>query len=63
MILSRCTGAMPARSVRCMSDAAPGPGADDLLPERTSDEREEAWERGAADDERFLREVPPHHGD
>lgn len=38
---------------------------DDLLPDRTRDERDEGWgERPPAndDDERFLREVPPHHG-
>ncbi|WP_281268658.1 hypothetical protein [Vallicoccus soli] len=36
---------------------------DDLLPEQTSDDRDEGWERSAGDDDdRFLREVPPHHG-
>lgn len=42
-----------------------GDGPDeDLLPDRTRDERDEGWgEREPADDdERFLREVPPHHG-
>ena len=35
-----------------------------LLPDTTSDERDEGWgDRPEADsDERILREVPPHHG-
>lgn len=44
-----------------------GPRDDDLLPEQTEDDRDEGWgEAGAGsrdDDERILREVPPHHGD
>lgn len=38
---------------------------DELLPEQTSDDRDAAWgERpDVDDDERYLREVPPHHGD
>ncbi|MEI6693918.1 MAG: hypothetical protein WCL12_04220 [Actinomycetes bacterium] len=42
---------------------------DPLLPETTSDEHDpndsgsDQWRDGEqADDERFLREVPPHHG-
>ena len=46
-----------------MTDHQPG-RRDELLPERTGDEREEVWERDReSDDERLLREVPPHHGD
>ena len=42
------------------------PGDRPLLPEQTSDEHDEGWgefpgERD--DDERILRERPPHHGD
>jgi hypothetical protein len=42
-------------------------GPDDLLPDRAGDDRDAGWgdeARGPADDdERLLREVPPHHGD
>lgn len=39
----------------------PGP----VLPETTSDEQDHGWGERAEndDDDRFLREVPPHHGD
>lgn len=37
---------------------------DELLPDITDDERDLGWgERDGGDDERYLREVPPHHGD
>ncbi|MGN6245727.1 MAG: hypothetical protein ACTHQ3_18915 [Motilibacteraceae bacterium] len=41
-----------------------GDGPDeDLLPDRTRDERDEGWgERESDNDERLRREVPPHHG-
>lgn len=42
-----------------------GPRDDDLLPEQTEDDRDEGWGEapGGPDDDRILREVPPHHGD
>ncbi|WP_130493593.1 hypothetical protein [Motilibacter rhizosphaerae] len=38
--------------------------ADQLLPDVTSDERDRGWgdEQHGSDDDRLLREVPPHHG-
>jgi hypothetical protein len=43
----------------------PARRADDLLPEQTADDRPESWGEvdGGRDDEWFLRERPPHHGD
>ncbi len=44
--------------------AHPEPGERPVLPDVSSDERDVGWgdwpESG--DDERYLREVPPHHG-
>nr|WP_082393510.1 hypothetical protein [Nocardia arizonensis] len=34
----------------------------DALPETTSDERDPATGRGAADDDWYRSQVPPHHG-
>ena len=41
-------------------------GLGDLLPESTGDEHDSSWDwrEGVGDDEeRYLRERPPHHGD
>ncbi len=34
----------------------------DVLPDSTSDDREDAGDRSDASDDWFRREVPPHHG-
>ena len=47
-------------------DLAPAAGAErPLLPEITVDERDVGWGEAPEQDgdERYLREVPPHHGD
>ena len=34
----------------------------DVLPDSTSDDREDSGDRSDASDDWFRREVPPHHG-
>ena len=50
--------ASPPRVARRRPDGGP------VLPDVTSDERDVGWgdAREPDDDERYLREVPPHHG-
>jgi hypothetical protein len=44
-------------------DARPNRTHDPVLPDTTSDERDLGWgDTAEDDDERLLREVPPHHG-
>lgn len=67
------TGGDPGDSSDDPSLPAPDPDAvtrrraaaafGDVLPEQTRDDLAEPWGGGdASDDERLLREVPPHHG-
>ena len=54
----RCTcSAEPARGLRLRRRAVGPPGATPAVDEPRPEPREQA-----DDDERFLREVPPHHG-
>lgn len=60
-------GGWPADRPGGRPDDTPGPGGrpdDPLLPDVTTDERDVGWgdPYESDDDERFLRDVPPHHG-
>lgn len=51
-----------------MSDTFWGPDDGTVLPEQTSDDTDLGWgdestEGPDVEDDRILREVPPHHGD
>ena len=55
----------PAPDAHHPADPADHPAAGDpVLPDVTSDERDLGWGEPPEpdDDERYLREVPPHHG-
>ena len=54
----------PAAATAAPARPRPPAGSDAVLPDVTTDERDLGWGElpEPSDDDRYLREVPPHHG-
>lgn len=65
--IRRTPGSIPAMAARWQSDPDPPPAPlddpfGDVLPDGMREEPAGAWGEPPDDDERLLREVPPHYG-